>query len=119
MMPFMKALFSKESAEAVDLNAIAGEPRGGIFSRTLVQTAAFRLILFALEEGEELAPHRTDRRAWIQVLAGEGDFLFEGISHVLSSGAFLHLPPQHLHAVRARTTLKFLLTLEQEAPGAV
>jgi quercetin dioxygenase-like cupin family protein len=96
-------------ADAVQVSA------AGIVSRTLLQTPELRMVLFAFDAGQELTSHTSRRRAVVQVLSGACDFFFSGAWHRLESGALLHLPPGHPHAVRAGAgAFTMLLTLAAE-----
>ena len=100
-------------ADAVQLSP------SGIVSRTVLQTPEIRVVLFAFAEGQELTSHTSRRRALVQILSGECDFFFTGAWQRLTAGTFLHLPPNHPHAVRAGAgAFSMLLTLGSEAPPA-
>lgn len=87
----------------------------GIVSRTLLNTAHGRLILFGFAEGQELTEHTSTQHAVIQILSGECDFSLDGVWHSLKAGALLYMPPHLRHAVRARKEFSMLLTLIQPA----
>jgi quercetin dioxygenase-like cupin family protein len=82
----------------------------GIVSRTLLQTAHGRVILFGFAEGQELSEHTSTQHALIQILSGECEFSLEGVWHTLKPGALLHMPPNLRHAVRAQQAFSMLLT---------
>jgi len=77
----------------------------------LLQTPSVRVTLFAFSEGQELTPHTNQRRALVQVVEGQCEFLFAGKWQKLERGALVHLPPNDSHAVRATSPFKMLLTL--------
>jgi len=96
-------------ADAVQVSA------AGIVSRTLLQTAELRIVLFTFADGQELTTHTSRRRALVHVLEGSGDFLFADQWRRLAAGTLLHLPPNHPHAVRAGAgPFTMLLTLGAE-----
>jgi quercetin dioxygenase-like cupin family protein len=87
----------------------------GIVSRTVLNTAELRVVLFSFAEGQELTTHSNRRRALVHVLDGCCEFFFAGTWHVLVAGTLLHLPPDHPHAVRASSgPFSMLLTLGSE-----
>ncbi len=104
------ALIESGAAEAVQLRDPAAAP-ASIVSRTLLQTPEARVTLFSFAAGQELTTHTNRRRALIQVLAGTGEFFFNDAWHLLEPGSWLHLPPDHPHAVRATEAFTMLLTL--------
>lgn len=109
------SLFSADAAASLTLADEVQVSPAGIVSRTLLQTPEVRCVLFAFDEGQELTPHTSRRRALIQILSGTCEFLFNSGWHRLDSGALLHLPPGHLHAVRAHAgAFTMLLTLSGE-----
>ncbi len=91
----------------------------GIVSRTLLNTPEARVVLFGFAAGQELTEHTSTRRALIQILSGRCDFSLAGQWHSLDAGAFVHLPPNTPHAVRATEPFSMLLTLvpPTSAPG--
>ena len=108
-------LLAANSAAALTLADHAQTASAGIVSRTLLQTPEARVILFTFAEGQELTKHTSRRRALVQILTGECDFLFEGEWRRLTAGTLLHMPPNHEHAVRAVGPFSMLLTLCFEA----
>lgn len=105
-------LLSADQAEALELADAVQTSPSGIVSRTLVQAAEVRVVLFAFAEGQELTPHSSGRRALVHILEGSCDFFFAGRWHRLGPGSFVHLPPGHPHAVKAAVgPFSMLLTL--------
>ncbi len=96
-----RALLPADQAQTLELAAAVRTSDAGIVSRTVLQTPELRVVLFAFAEGRELAGHSSRRRAVVQVLQGEREFLFNGTGSRLAAGALLHLPPGRPHAVRA------------------
>ncbi len=113
----MKELPLITSDEAKVLN-LADETKfaaNGIVSRTILNTAHSRTIVFGFAEGQELSEHTSTQHAMIQILSGECDFSLDGKWHTLKTGAFLHMPPNLRHAVRAKQPFSMLLTLIKPA----
>ncbi len=109
------SLIPTDVAQALSLADNAQVSPSGIVSRTLVQSPELRTVLFAFDAGQELTSHTSRRRALVQVLTGACDFFFAGAWHRLESGALLHMPPGHPHAVRAGFgPFTMLLTLAAE-----
>lgn len=113
-----QTLLSADEAQALKLTDATQVSPAGIVSRTLLQTAEVRAVLFTFADGQELTSHTSRRRALVQVVDGACDFLFAGKWQRLEVGSFLHLPPHHPHAVRAGAgSFSMLLTLCAEATG--
>ncbi len=110
-----RTLLAPNQAGTLVLETAVQTSAAGIVSRTVVQTAELRVVLFAFAEGQELTGHSSQRRALVQILSGECEFEFNGVWSRLAAGALLHLPPGHPHAVRAHAgPFSMLLTLSAE-----
>ena len=90
----------------------------GIVSRTLLNTAHVRVVLFGFAEGQELSEHTSTQHALIEILTGECEFSLDGKWHTLKAGILLHLPPNLRHAVKASHPFSMLLTLIKPAAEA-
>ncbi len=110
-----RTLISADEAKTLVLAEAAHTSEAGIVSRTVLQTDELRVVLFAFAEGQELTSHTSRRRAVVQILEGECEFLFNEQWRTLAAGTLLHLPPNHPHAVRAaKGPFSMLLTLGTE-----
>ncbi|ATC63538.1 cupin [Nibricoccus aquaticus] len=113
-------LLPTTDAAAITLAGAAEISAAGIVSRTLVQSAELRVVLFSFDQGQELTGHSSKRRALVQVLSGACDFFFNGQWTRLEAGALLHMPPDHPHAVRAsHGPFTMLLTLGAEQAAKI
>jgi quercetin dioxygenase-like cupin family protein len=109
------ALIAADAAQLLNLADAVHVSPAGIVSRTLLQTPELRAVLFAFDAGQELTSHTSRRRALVHVLTGSCEIFFSGEWHQLESGALVHLPPGHPHAVRAgANAFTMLLTLAAE-----
>lgn len=114
-----RTLLKSDEAGSLNLADSALSAPAGIVSRTLLDAAGLRVVLFAFGEGQELTGHSSKRRAVIQILTGECEFLFNETWQTLKAGTLLHLPPNHAHAVRATCgAFTMLLTLAAEDAAA-
>jgi quercetin dioxygenase-like cupin family protein len=85
----------------------------GIVSRTLLQTANSRAVLFGFSEGQELTEHTSAQHALIQILSGECEFSLAGKPYALKQDDMLYMPPNLPHAVRATRQFSMLLILSK------
>jgi quercetin dioxygenase-like cupin family protein len=109
-------LLATDEAAALKLAEAVQFSPSAIVSRTVLQTPEARVVLFTFADGQELTSHTNRRRALVHVLEGACDFFFAGKWQRLDAGTFLHLPPNHPHAVRAAAgPFSMLLTLGAEA----
>ena len=112
-----RTLLGTDEARALKLAEVVQVSESGIVSRTLVQSPELRVVLFTFADGQELTAHKSRRRALVHILDGVCDFFFAGQWQRLDAGTFLHLPPDHPHAVRAVAgAFSMLLTLGVEPP---
>src|SRR5690606_22547370 len=110
---------SSSEAQTLALAEAVHTSEAGIVSRTILQSPELRVVLFAFADGQELTTHASKRRALVQILDGECDFLFAGKWQRLAAGTLLHMPPNHEHAVRAVAgAFSMLLTLGAETPAS-
>lgn len=108
-------LIDSAKAESLVFGDIIQASDAGIVSRTLLQSPELRVVLFTFAEGQELTPHTSRRRALVHIIDGSCDFFYADAWHRLEAGAFLHMPPDHLHAVKASSgSFTMLLTLGSE-----
>ena len=113
-----KPLIDSAEAKILSLPDETKFAENGIVSRTLLNAAHARVILFGFAEGQELSEHTSTQHALIQILSGECEFSLDGKWQTLKAGALLHMPPNLRHAVQARTAFSMLLTLIKPAAPA-
>ena len=114
-------LIAPHETKVINLTDETQFAANGIVSRTVLNTAHSRIILFGFAEGQELSEHTSTQHAVIQILSGECEFSLEGKWHTLKAGALLHMPPNLRHAVQAKQPFSMLLTFikpaHQPKPG--
>lgn len=108
-------LIAPTETKVLDLTDETKFAANGIVSRTILNTAHSRTILFGFAEGQELSEHTSTQHALIQIISGECEFTLDGKVHTLKAGAFLHMPPNLRHAVQAKQPFSMLLTLVKPA----
>ncbi|MBI5093576.1 MAG: cupin domain-containing protein [Candidatus Hydrogenedentes bacterium] len=94
-----------------DMVAAVEMPTDGILSRTLVNTAAAKVVLFAFSTGQELSEHTAAMAATLHILKGEADVILGEDIHHASAGFWAHMPPHLKHSVRTKTPTVMLLVL--------
>ncbi len=90
-------------------------PEKGILSHTLYNDEHTKIILFGFAAGQELTAHTAPMPATIQVLTGEARLTLGADTCDVSTGALVHMRPQLVHGVVARTPFQMLLTLHKAA----
>src|SRR5262245_38014930 len=110
-----KPLIEPDKSKILDLADETKFAANGIVSRTLLNTAYSRVVLFGFAEGQELSEHTSTQHALIQILSGECEFRLDGKWHTLNAGTLLHMPPNLRHAVVAKQAFSMLLILIKPA----
>ena len=113
-----KPMIDAGEAKVVSLAEETKFAANGIVSRTLLNTANSRVILFGFAEGQELSEHTSTQHAVVQIVSGECEFSLDGQWHTLKTGSLLHMPPNLRHAVQAKKPFSMLLTLIKPVAAA-
>lgn len=102
---------SELEGDAFELAGLIAYQSGSIVSRTLIDTAAATLTVFALDENQRISEHSAPHTAILQVLDGTGSVTIEDEDHVLEAGEAIVMPANVPHAVDAPSRFKMLLTM--------
>ena len=98
-------------AEVLPLADLVSYQPGQVVSRTLAQSEALSLTVFAFAQGEGLSTHSAPGDALVQVLDGEAEITIGGHPHTVSAGQIIVMPAGVPHGLEARQPFKMLLTL--------
>ena len=107
-------LFDPNQNSVGDLLSLVRIEPDATVTKALYDSPAVRLVLFAMDAGQQLTDHSASKPAFVQVLAGEVAFTLEGETHTLGPGGWVAMQPGAVHAVQARQPTQFLLTLVKE-----
>lgn len=107
----MVALKNIQPEQVLSLAGQVTAQPGQIVSRTLAQTPAVSLTLFAFAKGEEISTHESRGDALVQVLEGVGRFTVDGVDYMCRAGESLVMPAQKPHAAYGEEDFKMLLTV--------
>ena len=86
-------------------------PADGILSRTIYSDDHVKVVLFGFGPGQELSEHTASMPAIIQIVQGEAQLGLGNDTVDARTGAWVHMPAQLRHSVRAQTPLVMLLVL--------
>lgn len=100
-----------QPAQASTLAALTEYATGSIVSRTLRQSEAGSLTVFAFDEGQRLSEHTSPFDAYVQVLDGEAVLTIGGTDVVTAAGQLTLMPGGVPHAVRGNGRFKMLLMM--------
>ncbi len=98
-------------SEAVNLSELVAYQPGQVISRTLAQTDAVSITLFALDAGEGISRHTTPGDALVYVLDGEAILEIGGVRVPTAAGQATVMPAHVPHALDAEQRFKMLLVV--------
>jgi quercetin dioxygenase-like cupin family protein len=88
---------------------------GATVSKALLNLPEGKVIVFAMDAGQELSEHRAPYVAAVQVLDGRLRFGIDGVQREMAAHDWLLMPKDAAHAVLALEPTRFLLTLFKKA----
>ncbi|NWG21855.1 MAG: cupin domain-containing protein [Chloroflexi bacterium] len=107
-------------ANIVYLAQQADIPREGTLSRTIYADDQIKVVLFAMDAGQELSEHTAAVPAIIEMIAGTAQLTLGREVIEATPGIWVHMPARLPHAILARTPMLLLLTLLRGAsPGSI
>ncbi len=98
-------------AEVLKLKDMVEYRSGEVVSRTLAQSDAVSVTLFAFSEGEEISTHESGGDAMVTCLDGTGRITIDGKEYFLSERESIVMPAKHPHAVYGEKDFKMLLVV--------
>ena len=87
---------------------------GGIASRTLIESPASTVTLFAFDKGQALSEHTAPFNALVCVTEGVLEITLAGAPHTVNAGQMIVMPPDVPHALRANEKSIMILTMIKE-----
>jgi quercetin dioxygenase-like cupin family protein len=88
-----------------------------IVSKTIVDTPAGTITLFAFDNGQKLSEHTAPYNAVVQVLDGSAHLTIGGKNVTVPAGHVIIMPANVPHAVNAEGNFKMLLTMIRTKPA--
>jgi len=95
---------------ATAINLVAYQ-KGSIVSRTIIDSEAGTLTLFAFGEGQGLSEHTAPFDALVYVLDGETEVTISGKALYLKTGEMVVMPANKPHTLTAVTDFKMMLVM--------
>jgi quercetin dioxygenase-like cupin family protein len=84
---------------------------GSIVSKTIVDTPAGTITLFAFDKGQKLSEHTVPYNAVVQIIDGSARLTIGGKNVMVPAGHVIIMPANMPHAVSAEEKFKMLLTM--------
>jgi len=100
-----------ETSKSFELKKLIEYSKDSIVSRTIAESKAGTLTVFAFDKGQGLSEHSAPFDAIVQVIDGNGEFKIGGSPVKVSAGQIIIMPANVPHAVRAVKKFKMLLTM--------
>jgi len=86
-------------------------PENGILSRTLFNDASLKVVAFGFSSGQELSAHTAPMAAVLYFIKGSAELTLGAEKKHVRAGAFVHMPPQTVHGILAKTPAAMLLLM--------
>ena len=106
-----RMLKNLDYAAALPLAAQVYCQPGQVTSKTLVQSNAVSITLFAFDKGQEINTHTSAGDAFVLALEGQGQVTISGQPVPLKPGDSIIMPAGQPHSINAVERLKILLVV--------
>jgi len=93
------------------VSSLIAYEKGSVVSRTVLNSTAGTVTIFAFDGGEGLGEHTAPYDALLHVLEGRAEITISGKTSPVERGEAIILPAGRPHAVRALSRFKMLLTM--------
>lgn len=100
-------------AKVMNMRGLIEYQEAAVVSRTILETEAGTVTLFAFAEGQGLSEHTAPFDALVYLLEGEADVILSGKALRVHEGEFVIMPADDPHAVKAVKNFKMLLIMLQ------
>jgi quercetin dioxygenase-like cupin family protein len=97
--------------KAVDTKTLVEYSADSIVSKTLVDTKAGTMTVFAFDAGQGLSEHAAPYDAVVQIVDGDAEIIIGGNPVHASEGNMVIMPANIPHALQATKRFKMLLTM--------
>jgi quercetin dioxygenase-like cupin family protein len=98
-------------AEVFSYADLVSYQNGSIVSRTIIDTPAGTITVFAFDAGQRLSEHTAPFDALIEIVDGTGIVTIDGKEHPVPAGNQIIMPANHPHAVRGDGGFKMVLIM--------
>lgn len=103
--------FDAQNPELVNLLETCPIVPGATVSRPLVNMAQGKVVVFAMDAGQEISEHRAPMPATVQVVDGLLSFSVGGRTREMAPGDWIILPANAPHGLIAIKPTRFVLVL--------
>jgi quercetin dioxygenase-like cupin family protein len=106
-----KSVLHACTGKSQELVSLIEYSHDSIVSKTIVDTPAGTITLFAFDKGQKLSEHTAPYNAVVQVLDGSAKLTIGGKNVTVPAGRIIIMPANVPHSVVAKEKFKMLLTM--------
>ncbi len=100
-----------DKGKALNTRELIDYANDSVVSKTLIDTAAGTITLFAFDKAQGLSEHTAPFDALVQIVDGEAAITIGGNATKVTEGQMIIMPAGVPHALKAVTRFKMLLTM--------
>ncbi len=100
-----------DKGKALNVRELIEYATDSVVSKTLIDTKAGTVTLFAFDKAQGLSEHTAPFDAMVQIVEGETAITIGGNTTNVSEGQMIIMPANIPHALKAITPFKMLLTM--------
>lgn len=100
-----------DKGRALNIRELIDYATDSVVSKTLIDTTAGTITLFAFDKAQGLSEHTAPFDAVVQIVDGEAAITIGGNTTKVSEGQMIIMPANIPHALKAVTRFKMLLTM--------
>jgi quercetin dioxygenase-like cupin family protein len=97
--------------KALDMKKLVEYSADSIVSKTLIDTKAGTITLFAFDKGQGLSEHTAPYDVVVQIIDGDAEITIGGNAVKTTEGNMVVMPANVPHALQATNRFKMLLTM--------
>lgn len=86
-------------------------PEKGILSHTIFNDETLKAVAFGFAAGQELSAHTAPMAAILYFIRGDAELTLGAERRNVAAGSFVHMPPETVHGIQAKTPVSMLLLM--------
>ena len=94
-----------------NINKLIEYPKSGVLSKEIVKSKNENISLFCMAKGTAVGDHSTPKKAFIQIIEGEGTFTLKGKKIKMLPGVFIPMERNTVHSLKVIKNTSFMLYL--------
>ncbi len=100
-----------DKGKALNIRELIDYATDSVVSKTLIDTTAGTITLFAFDKAQGLSEHTAPFDAVVQIIDGEAAITIGGNTASVTEGQMIIMPANVPHALKAVTRFKMMLTM--------